>query len=904
MSFLDGLRHRANMLLRRAEYERELDDEMRFHLELDASQHEHLARGTLSARDARYAALRRFGNVTRHKEETRLMSGLGFIDVARQDIRFALRTFRRSPAFTLVAVLTLAIGIGANTAIFSAVDAMLLRPLPYAEPHELMKVSTTRPPWGDQPASDDGIWSYPKYLVLRDAQTVFESITLWSDWQATVTTNGEAERLRYELTDDRYLPTLGISPILGRNFLPEESAHIGGPRVVILGEAFWARRFNGDSSVLGRVVSIEGNPYTVVGVVPEGFRGLSGRADFIVPLVSVTDAGFDQAWSHSFYVVARRKEGVSPAQAKAAVQQLGAVVDEAFPHPEVATQKWGAVARELDATRVDPIIRRSLLILLGAVVLVLLIACANVANLFLVRAAGRRREISVRLAIGAGRRRLVRQLLTESLLLAVIGGVASLGVAWLGVRVLAAIEPASTLDLQQMSGLGAVTFSSIQLDLRAFAFAAALTILTAVLFGLVPALQATRPSFTDALKDVGERPPQRGPRGLTTRNVLVVSEIALALVLLAGSGLMLRSLAKLFEVRPGIDVENVLTLRLSPPPGYGRDSLPAFYDALIARLEALPGVTGAAMTNCIPLSGSCNGTAIRLRDRPEAARGTEPSIDVHWITPNWPTVMRASLLEGRLFASSDRVGTQKVVIVNETAAKAFWPGESPIGKPVGVGQGGFWDDTAYVAGVIADIRYDGMTGELAPGVYLSMNQSPYSRGAIFLRTAGDPASFAAAARNAIAEVAPGAPVYDVMTMKARAADAMSLARFSTMLLGLFGVVALVLAAIGTYGVIAFAVSHRTREIGIRIALGATRANVMRLIVGQGFALVIVGSLVGVAAALVATRVLASLLYGVAPTDPVTFIAIVALLGAAVLLASWIPARRAARIQPTEALREG
>ena len=904
MSFFDGIRHRARMLLNRADYERELDEEMRFHLDLDASQREHDARGSLSPRDARYAALRRFGNVTHHKEETRLMSGLGFVDVARQDIRFALRTFRRSPAFTVVAVLTLAIGIGANTAIFSAVDAMLLRPLPFAEPHELMKVSMTRPAVGDRPADDDGIWSYPKYVVLRDAQTVFESISLWSDWQVTVTTAGEAERLRYELTDDRYLPTLGISPILGRNFLPEETASLGGPRVAILSEALWARRFNGDPSVLGKSVSVEGKPYTVIGVLPETFRGLSGHADFLVPLTSVTDAGFEHPYSHTFTVVARRKDGVTSAQAKAAVQQLGVVVDEAFPDPQVATAKGGAIARDLDATRVDPIIRRSLLILLGAVVLVLLIACANVANLFLVRAAGRRREISVRLAIGAGRRRLVRQLLTESLLLALIGGAASLGVAWVGVKMLAAIEPASTLQRRGLSGLGAVSFESIQLDPRAFAFAATLTILTALLFGLVPALQATRPSFTDALKDVGERPSQRGPRGLTTRNVLVVSEIALALVLLAGSGLMLRSLGKLFEVRAGVDTENVLTLRLSPPPGYGRDSLPAFFDVLTERLEGLPGVTGAAVSNCIPLSGSCNGTAIRLRDQPAPAPGMEPSVGVHWISPNWPTVMRAPLLSGRLFASSDRIGTRKVVIVNETAAKTFWPGGDPIGRPVSVGQGGFWEDTAYVAGVIGDVRYEGLTSELTPMVYLSLNQSPYSRATIFIRTEGDAASLAAPARRAIAEISPGAPVYDVKTMEARAADAMSLARFSTMLLGLFGVVALVLAAIGTYGVIAFAVSHRTREIGIRIALGATRSNVMRLIVGQGLALVVVGSVAGIAAALVATRVLASLLYNVAPTDPVTFVAIVALLGAAVLLASWIPARRAARIHPTEALREG
>jgi len=901
MSWIDVARYRLRVLLRPGAHARELDEEIDFHLSLDTMQREHRARGALSSADARWAARRRFGNLTSTREEARQMAGLGFFDTAEQDVRFALRSFRRAPGFTAVAILTLAVGIGANTAIFSAVDAMLLRPLPFKEPDRLMTVNLTVPPRGDTPARDDAPWSYPKAVVFRRAQTVFEDVALWMGFQATVRVGTDAERANFEFVDAHYLPTLGIRPAIGRNFGADEDRTPDGPKVAILSDAFWQRRFNADPAVLGRTLDVDGKAYTVVGVLPAGFRGLSGRAELLIPMMAQPAEQLSQPWSHSYEMLARLEPGVAPELAKSVVRQLGGVVADAYPDPEIRNERWGAIGRELDRTRVDPVVRRSLLVLSGAVGLVLLIACANVANLFLVRAAGRRREIAVRLAVGAGRRRLVRQLLTESVVLSCLGGVASIAVAWWGVKMLAALDPSKSLRVQQLGGLGAVSFESIRLDPTAFAFAAALTILTGLVFGLVPALQSTRPSLVGALKSDGERSRSSSVRGLTSRNVLAIIEIALAVVLLAGSGLMLRSLGKLLGIRPGFDAERVLTMRFTVND-VGRDSLPGFYDQLIERLEAIPGVTGAGLADCPPLAGGCNGTVLVQRDRPAPAPGTEPEVGVHWATPNWFSTLRVPLQRGRMFARADRLGARKVVIVSESAARSYWPGQDPIGRPVSVGQGGFWNDTAYVIGVVGDVRFGTLDSLPKPDVYLSYHQSPRGRMMMFVRTAGDPLSVVAAARREIAVLAPGVPLYDVRTMRARVADAMSYARFSAVLLAAFGAVALALAALGTYGVVSFGVSQRTREIGIRVALGATRGDVLRLVVGQGIGLAVAGGAIGLAGALAATRVLRSLLYGVAPSDPLTLVAIVALLVAAVVVASWIPARRAAGVHPAHVLR--
>ena len=904
MSLLHAVRHRLRVLLHSRSYARQLDEEFQFHLSLEAMQREHAARGTLSATDARFAARRRFGNLTTLTEDTRQMAGLGFWDVARQDLRFALRTFRRTPGFTVVAVLTLAVGIGANTAIFSAVNAMLLRPLPFAAPERLMAVSLVVPPRYGESGSDDMVWSYPKFTAFRDAQPVYSDLTLYTDVQFTLRGDGEAERVDGEITDAGYLTTLGVRPALGRNFAADEVSRPGGPRVALLSDALWQRRFNADPAVLGRSLNVGGEPYTVVGVLPPGFRGLSGRAELWVPILAHFPESYEQAWSHTFSLVARLAPGVPAARAKATVEQLGPRVDRAFPHPEIASEHWGATARPLDATRVDPTVRRSLLVLMGAVALVLCIACANVANLFLVRAAGRRREIAVRLAVGAGRRRLVRQLLTESVLLSALGGVAGMALAWWGVRVLAALDPSSTLSAQRLTGLGAVGFDTIRLDPAAFAFAAALALGTGLLFGLVPALQATRPSLTGALKDEDSRARAGGRRGVSSRNVLAVAEIALALVLLAGSGLMLRSLGKLLGVHPGFDATQVLTLRLNTVEDFPATSLPAFYDQLLERLAALPGVTDVGLTDCPPLNGRCNGTIIVFRDRPPVTPGEEPSVGIHWVTPSWFSTLRVPLRSGRLFTDADRVGQRKVVLVSETAARTFWPGEDPVGRPVSVGQGGFWDDTATVVGVVGDVRYGTLDSLPVPEVYLSYHQAPRARMMIVARTAGDPLALAPAARNAVRAMAPDAPVYDLRTLESRVGDTMAYARFSALLLALFALVALALATMGTYGVISFAVSQRTREIGVRVALGATRGDILRLVVGQGVGIAVAGAVCGLAAALVATRVLRSLLYGVGPSDPVTFGAISVLLVAVVVVASWVPARRAAGIAPLRALRDG
>ena len=901
MSAFHAMRYRLHVLRRalfdRARWRAEMDAELGHHLELDAMQRRHAG---ASDADAARAARHALGDPRRVRERIVDDSGASALDALRQDLRFAARTLRRAPGFTAVAVLTLAVGIGANTAIFSAVNAMLLRPLPFAAPEELMAVGTTAPALGDRPARTGGLWSYPKFALLRDAQTVFADLAPWTGGQWTLR-GGEAERVDGEMVGARYLTTLGVRPALGRNFLAEEDRHAGGPRVALISDALWSRRFGADPGVLGRALDVNGQPFTIVGVLPRGFRGLTGKADILLPVMSQPAEEIDQAWMHSYQVVARRRPGVSPERAQEIVRQLGARVDAAYPDPSVKGWRWSADARPLDGTRVDPAVRRALYVLLGAVGLVLLIACANVASLLLVRATARQREIAMRLALGAGRGRLVRQLVPESVLLSALGGAAGVVLASWGVRLLSRIDATNALRARRFDGLGAVTFDSIRLDLPALAFAAGLVVLTGLLFGLAPALQSTRPSLAGSLKADGARS-GAGARGAVGRSALAAAEVALALVLLAGSGLMLRSLGKLLDVRVGVDASRVLTMRLGSPTNAPRDSLPGFYDRLLERLAAVPGVTGVAMTGCPPLNGGCNGTSIFLRDRPAPGPGKDPDVGVHWISPAWPTVMRVPLLRGRLFTDADRSGARKVVLVNETAARRFWPNADPIGRGVGVGQGGFHDDTAIVVGVVADVRYETADAPPRPDVYLSYYQSPNGRVLLSLRTAGEPTAVAAAARRAVAELAPDVPVYDVRTMEARIGDALAFARLSALLLAAFAAAALTLATIGVYGVVSFAAAERAREMGIRVALGATRGDVARLVLRHGLGIALAGGVIGVGGALAATRVLRSLLYDVAPSDPATYAAVVALLLATVLVAGWTPARRAAGVAPTQALR--
>jgi putative ABC transport system permease protein len=908
VSVIDALRHRLRVWTHPREHERELEEEIEFHLGLERMQQEHAAHGALSHEDASAVAHRQLGNLTYYKEEARRAAGLAVLDDVRSDMRFALRSFRRTPGFTVVAVLTLAVGIGANTAIFSAVDALLLRPLPFPEPDRLMVLTITAPEHDGQPANDRISWPYPKFETLREIQPIFTSVTAYFHTQFTVRVGDDAMRESGEFIDSRYLPTLGIAPAFGRGFLAHED-YLGGPRIALVSDAFWQRLLNADTGVLGRTISVDGSVYAIVGVMPEGFRGLSGDASFWIPAGAGPSASWQPSitrdpWNHLYGVVGRRRPGVSAEQAASVMAQLGKQLDARFPTPpRFDGMHLGATARPLDAIRVDGRLRRMLFVLVGAAGLVLLIACANVANLLLVRASGRRPEIAVRLAMGAGRGRLVRQLLVESLLLALAGGAASLVIAWCGVKALGSLQLASILREQRVLGLGPDATSGINLDMTAFGFAATLAIATGLAFGLVPALQATRFSVTTALKHEGAAS-VGGLRRLTSRNALVVVEIALAIVLLAGSGLMFRTLGELLAVRPGFDAEHVMTMRVNRAADWSRDSIARFYDVAIDRLSALPGVTAVGMSDCAPLSRGCyDGTDLVRVDRTEGGVAPRTIAGAHWITPEWPKTIGVPLLAGRMLTRADDPAARKVILVSESAARRLWPGENPIDRPVVLDADVFGKDTAYVAGVIGDLRFGSIDSLPQPDVYVSYYQSPLTyRMMLFLRTRGDPTAVASAARHALREVAPGFPVYDVASMEARVASATAQPRFIAALLGAFAGLALLLAAVGTYGVISFGVAHRTKEIGVRVALGATRGDVVRLVVGQGIALAMVGIVCGLAGAVATTRVMRSLLYGVEPTDPATLFGIVGMLMVSVLAASWIPARRAAGVPAVQALR--
>jgi len=819
-----------------------------------------------------------------------------------QDVRYGARALFKQPGFTLAAVLTLAVGIGANTAIYSVVNAALLRSLPFKDPERLMRVSLVAPGSHGRPPQDDFIWSYPKYQTFRQLQQVFEETALYRSGTFNLTGTGEAERLRGEEVSAAYLPILGVRAAVGRTFLPEEDATPQTHPVVLLGHGLWQRRFGGDPKVAGQTVSLDGKSYTVVGVLPPGFQGLTGPAEVWLPTMMASAQELGQRWSHSYQLIARLKPGVSETQAKTAVSLLGSHIEDAFPDP--VFHGWGAKARTLSEARVDPAIRNSVLVLFGAVAFVLLIACVNIANLLLARGSARQREIAIRVAVGASRPRLVRQLLTESLLLALLGGLASLALAYWGVALLNTINPAVGNPFgRRLSGLTLLGLSSIRLDGSALLFTFAVAVLTGLLFGLAPAFAASRSEVTEALRRGAFRPSRLGAIPLLGgKSVLVAAEVALALVLLACSGLMIKSFGRLLATRTGVDPDNVLTARVTLPfEQYSRASSTAFFQELERRIRALPGVLSTGMSTCHALAGGCNRTVIWFRDRPAVPKGAEPEVGVHFVSPDYFRTMKIPVLRGRGFTPADRQDAPKVVLVNQTAARKFWPNEDPIGKPVAVGQGGF-GDRAEVIGVVGDVRYGQMEEVPRPDVYISYLQSSRSSLMIFVRSDIGPAPLAQALRQQVRELNKDLPVYDVKIMRERIGDATSRTRFSAILLAVFASIALILAAVGVYGVMSYAVTQRTREIGVRIALGARPASVLALVIRRGMVLTLAGIAVGLPAALAATRVLTTLLYQVTPSDPSTYAAVTAVLGAVALLASYIPARRATHVDAVVALR--
>ncbi|HYP26607.1 MAG TPA: ABC transporter permease [Blastocatellia bacterium] len=811
-----------------------------------------------------------------------------------QDIRYGFRLLVKSPGFAAVAILSLALGIGANTSIFSVINATLWQTLPYKDPDRLVRVYRTTP----DPKFPISAWSYPKYEMLRDRNGVFEEVAAFSNQDFPLTGTDDPERLEVEIVSASYFPLLGVSPALGRTFDYEEDKTPGASPVAVISHSLWQRRFNADRGVLGQPISLNKVPFTVIGVLPEGFKGQSDDAEVWVPMMMAPSLTFPRrlatAGAHWHEVIARIRPGVSDSEALAAMGVVGNDIQETIskrfsPDPEMLTLV------HLKEARIDPVMRKSFLILFAAIGFVLLIACVNIANLLMARSTARQKEMAIRLAIGASRARLVRQLLTESVVLALMGGLLGLLVTLWGIEVLTAFKPEGLITWQKLD------FESAGIDGQVLAFSLSLSLFTGLLFGLMPALQASRSEINESLKEGagGAALKPRGLRRLNARNVLVVAEIAIALVLLISAGLMLKSFSRLQAIRTGFDPSNTLTLKADLPK-YKPEAAAAFYEQLLARINTLPGVQSATVATSTPLSGNSSGTIMTIEGRPPL---DEPGVGLHSVAPDHFRTLGVPLLRGRAFTEQDRAGARRVSIISETAASRFFPGEDPIGKRIKLAVG--WqpeDDMAEIVGIVGDVKYGKVEEEPKPDVYLSYLQPTENTAFVIVRTKAEPSSIVGAVRKEVLALDKNVPLYDIRPMEDRIAAATSRTRFTALILGIFAGLALVLAAIGIYGVMYYVVSSRIHEIGIRMALGAKQSDVLKLLMSDAVLLTVAGLALGLAAAYAITRLLASQLYEVSSTDASTFALISSLLAAVALVACYIPIRKAMNVDPVVALR--
>ena len=797
-----------------------------------------------------------------------------------QDLRYAVRALLRAPGFTAAAVLTLALGIGANTAIFSVVNAVLLRSLPYPDPDRLVSVFHFA-------KGNETTMSPANFEDLRAQATSYEAMAAYYGSGLTLTGRDEAVRLEGAEVTGAFFDVLGVRPLLGRGFRPDEN-EAGKSDVAVLSHSLWKNRFAGDRGVVGRTVLLDGTPHTVVGVMPEGFS-FPARRDVWIPVTKdgAWGPGNRGAWWIS--VIGRLKEGVTPERADTEARAVAARLEKAYPDVNTGVSFTALPAHEAIVGDV----RGKLLVLLAGVGFVLLIACANVANLLLARSAARRGEIAVRIALGAGRGRLVRQFLTESAILGLLGGGAGLLLALYGTEVLVALKPQG---IPRLDGVG--------VDGTVVAFTLGLSLLTGLLFGLVPALQLTRPGLVEELKE-GGRGTQGGRRSARTRGALVLAQTALAVMLLAAAGLLLRSFLLLQGVDPGFEKGQALVFRVSVPgSAYDDARAVVFYDRLLERMRAIPGVQQAGAVMGRPMGGLGFGFSFEVDGWPEALPGQAPVMETRVATPDYFRAMGIPLLRGRAFTAADRAGSPQVVVLSESGVRKFFPNEDPMGKRIQLGWGLGEDRFAggTVVGIVRDVKHFGLDEEEEPEIYLPHAQTPMKSMDVVLRTAVAPTSVLSAVRREVAALDPNVPVFKVETLEEVVGQSVSQPRFYTLLLGIFAAVALALAGIGIFGVTAYGVAQRTRELGIRMALGATAGEVVGLVVRQGMRVAAAGVALGLVGALLATRALRSMLFGVGAGDPITLVGVTAFLAAVALLACWIPARRAARLDPMAALR--
>jgi putative ABC transport system permease protein len=867
----------------------DLEEEIRSHLEME--EQENLESG-MPPEEAHFAALRRFGNVTLTQERSREMWGWNRLETLGQDVRYGLRQLRRNPGFTTVAVLTLALGIGANAAIFSVVNAVLLRPLPFAAPHQLVSIVSTRLRGN---VADNA--SYPDFADWRAQNHVFSQMAAYNTDDFTLTGQGEAMHIQGAVVSAGLFSLLGVKPVLGRAFVPDEDKlpAANGAFAIILSHNLWRERFNADPGLVGRTVEIDNREFTVVGVMPAGFQfPIQGEpADFwmtmAVDFVAVPGqpSMAEQRGAHYLNVIARLKPHVSQAEAQA---EMSAIVDRLNrQYPDIAP-RGVEVMPEID--RVAGPARPALLILLAAVGCVLLIACANVANLMLARGASRQKEMAVRGALGAGRGRLIRQLLTESVFLALLGGMLGVALGLWGISALIKLLP---VDIPRMA--------DVRIDSAALLFTALVSMLTGILFGLAPAAQASRLDYAESLKE-GGCGWLGGLPGSRARALLVVVDVAVAVVLLVGAGLLIKSFWRLQCVDPGFNPQHVLTFKMDLPYArYSALSQTQFFERAIERLTHLPGVLSASAVLPLPLDGNEVGTYLAIEGQP-VAEANRARTGYSWVEPGYFRTVGIPLIKGRDFTVADDLNATPAVMINQTAARRFFPGLDPIGRRIkpGIGNGYKTPPWREIVGVVGDVKQYGLASAPGPEAYVPLAQSPLGSMNFVVRTWVHPTSMIGAVRKEIAEMDKNLPFYGVRTFNQYLNQGFAQPRFLTLLLGLFAALALALAAIGLYGLVSYSVSWRTHEIGIRMALGAEKRDVLRLVVRQGFKLTTIGVAIGIAGCFLVTRFLSSLLYGVKPTDPLTFIAVAFILAGVALLASYIPARRATRVDPMVALR--